>query len=78
MFDNINVHDRETASDNYYRSYSYTTSSSHTLEECLEEYVSENVLDNDNKFICTKCSRKGQSLKVMIVFWIQNYHTAQR
>ena len=38
----------------------YTQSA--TLEECFTEYTSEDTLDNDNKFICSKCSGIGQPL----------------
>jgi len=39
------------------------------LEQCLKEYTSLDVLDDDNKFICQKCTadRKPVSIDVRII-----------
>ena len=42
-----------------------------TLEECFEEYTSEDILDNDNKFICSNCSG-GQFLSLIMLMNIYN------
>ena len=36
-----------------------------TLEECFEEYTSKDILDNDNKFICSNCSGEGRPLSLI-------------
>lgn len=41
-----------------------TISHEYTLEECFEEYTSKDKLDDDNKFICSSCSGKGDDIEL--------------
>lgn len=38
----------------------------YTLEECFKEYTSEDKLDDNNKFICSNCSGKGQPVLITV------------
>ena len=52
----------------YYTSHlqmPYTISHEYTLKECFEEYTSKDKLDDDNKFICSNCSGKGQLIIIV-------------
>ncbi|KAJ1416926.1 hypothetical protein B484DRAFT_305941, partial [Ochromonadaceae sp. CCMP2298] len=39
-----------------------------TLEKCLEKFTAEEVLDNENMYLCEKCSTKRKSIKTLSIF----------
>ncbi|KAJ1408048.1 hypothetical protein B484DRAFT_456427 [Ochromonadaceae sp. CCMP2298] len=39
-----------------------------TLEKCLEKFTMGEVLDNDNMYLCEKCSTKRKSIKTLSIY----------